>query len=150
MFNILYRSLGMCDKSHLQSLFILRKKIVKVMTFTPYLQHSAPTFNSLELLPIKKVFVNRAAIVMCKISCDMLPETMAKLVYSKHKDHHTHNTRGKNLLRIPAGTIFFTFNSARIWNVISSKIDIKVNLVKFKFILKKYPLHNTLEFTYTK
>ena len=53
-------------------------------------------------------------------------------------------------LRILAGTNFFTYNSARIWNAISSQIDINVNLVKFKFNLKKYLLHNTLEFTYTK
>ena len=79
----------------------------------------------------------------------MLPETMAKL-YSKNKDYHAHDTRGKNLLRIPAGTKHFSFNSARIWNAICSKIDVKVSLVKFKLNLKKYLLHNTLEFTYTK
>ena len=36
---------------------------------------------------------------MFKISCDMLSETMAKL-YSKNKDYHAHDTRGKNLLCI--------------------------------------------------
>ena len=70
------------------------------MTFAPYLEHSTPIFRS-----------PRVAIVVYKISCDMLPETsrcyyLAKL-YSKNKDHHAHDTRGKNLLRIPAGTIFF-------------------------------------------
>ena len=76
------------------------------MTFAPYLEHSAPIFKSLELLPIEKVFINRVAIVMLKITCDMLPETMAKL-YSKNKDYHAHDTRGKNLLRIPAVQNFF-------------------------------------------
>ena len=87
---------------------------------------------------------------LCNLNmCVMLPETMAKL-YSKNKDHHTHDTRGKNLLHIPACTKKFIFNSARIWNAISSKIDIKVNLVKFKCNLNKYLLHNILEFIYTK
>ena len=140
---------GCAAKSHLQALFILQKKIVRIMTFAPYLKHSALIFSSLELLPIEKVFINRVAIVMYKISCDMFPETMAKL-FSKNKDHHTHDTRGKNLLRIPAGTNIFTYNSARIWNAISSQININVNLRKFKVNLKKYLLHNTLEFTYTK
>ena len=44
---------------------------------------------------------------MYKISCDMFPEKMAKL-YSKNKDYHTHDTRGKNLLSIPVGTNFFS------------------------------------------
>ena len=140
---------GCAAKSHLQSLFLLQKKIVRIMTFAPYLEHSAPIFKFLELLPIEKVFISRVAIVMFKITCDMLPETMAKL-YSKNKDYHAHDTRGKNLLRIPAGTKIFSFNSARIWNAICSKIDVKVSLVKFKLNLKKYMLHNTLEFTYTK
>ena len=65
------------------------------MTFAPYLEHSALIFKSLELLPIEKVFINRVAIVMFKITCDMLPETKAKL-YSKNKDYHAHDTRGKN------------------------------------------------------
>ena len=77
------------------------------------LEHSASIFNSLELVTIEKVFINRVAIVMYNISCDMLPETMAELD-SKNKDHHAHDTRGKNLLRIPAGITFFTNNSARI------------------------------------
>ena len=72
------------------------------MTFSSDLEHSTPLFKSLELLPIEKVFINRVAIVMFKIACHMLPETMAKL-YSKNKDYHAHDIRGKNLLRIPAG-----------------------------------------------
>ena len=40
---------GCAAKSHLQSLFLLQKKIVRIMTFAPYLEHSAPIFKSLEL-----------------------------------------------------------------------------------------------------
>ena len=54
------------------------------MTLFSSLKHSAPIFKSLELSPIEKLFINRVAIVMFKISCDMLPETMAKL-YSKKR-----------------------------------------------------------------
>ena len=36
-------------KSHLQSLFILQKKIVRIMTFAPYLEHFALIFRSLDL-----------------------------------------------------------------------------------------------------
>ena len=65
----------------------------------------------------------------------MLPETMAKLFF-KNKDYHVHDIRGSNLLSIPAGTQKYLFNSAKTWNAISSKIDIKSNLVKVKFNLK--------------
>ena len=70
--------------SHLHSLFLLQKKIVRIMTFAPYLAHTEPIFNSLELLPVEKIFINRVGIVMFKYSCDMLPDPIAKL-YSKKK-----------------------------------------------------------------
>ena len=119
------------------------------MTFAPYLEHSAPIFKSLELLPIEKVFISRVAIVMFKITCEMLPETMAKL-YSKNKDY---------MPMIPEVRISYVFRRVQKFfhlivleskNAICSKIDVKVILVKFKLNLKKYLLHNTLEFTYTK
>ena len=44
------------------------------MTFAPYLAHTEPIFNSLELLPVEKIFINRVGIVMFKYSCDMLPD----------------------------------------------------------------------------
>ena len=34
------------------------------MIFFPYLEHSAPIFKYLDLLPIEKVFINRMAIVV--------------------------------------------------------------------------------------
>ena len=49
------------------------------MTFAPYLAHSEPIFNYLELLPVEKIFINRVGIVMFKYSCDMLPDPIAKL-----------------------------------------------------------------------
>ena len=140
---------GCAAPSHLHSLFLLQKKIVRIMTFAPYLAHTEPIFNSLELLPVEKIFINRVSIVMFKFSCNMLPDPIAKL-YSKNKDYHSHNTRNKNHLKVPTGTKNFTSNSARIWNTISTKIDVKVTFVQFKANLKLYLLNNVLEFIYSK
>ena len=136
---------GCAAPSHLHSLFLLQKKIVRIMTFAPYLAHTEPIFNSLELLPVEKIFINRVSIVMFKFSCNMLPDPIAKL-YSKNKDYHSHNTRNKNHLKVPTGTKNFTSNSARIWNTISTKIDVNVTFVQFKANLKLYLLNNVLEF----
>ena len=71
-------------------------------------------------------------------------------LYSKNKDYHSHNTRNKNHLKIPAGTKNFTSNSARIWNTISTKMNVNVTLVQFKANLKLYLLNDVLEFIYSK
>ena len=111
--------------------------------------YGEPIFNYLELLPVEKIFINRVGIVMFKYSCDMLPDPIAKL-YSKNRDHHSHNTRNKNHLKVPAGTKNFTSNSARIWNTISTKMNVNVTLVQFKANLKLYLLNDVLEFIYSK
>ena len=79
----------------------------------------------------------------------MLPDPIAEL-YLKNKDYHSHNTINKNHLKVHAGTKNFTSNSARIWNTISTKIDLNVTLVQFKANLKLYLLNNILEFIYSK
>ena len=95
--------------SHLHSLLLLQKKIVRIMTFAPCLAHTEPIFNSLELLPEENIFINRVGIVMFKYSCDMLTDPITKL-YSKNKEYHSHNTRKINHLKVPAGTKNFTSN----------------------------------------
>ena len=50
---------GCAAPSHLHSLFLLQKKIVRIMTFAPYLAHTEPIFNSLERLPVENIFINR-------------------------------------------------------------------------------------------
>ena len=98
------------------------------MTFAPCLAHTELIFNSLELLPVEKIFINRVGIVMFNFSCNMLPDPIDKL-YFKNKDYRSHNARIKNYLKVPAGTKNFTPNSARIWNSVSTKMDVNLHLL---------------------
>ena len=70
---------GCAAPSHIYSLFLLQMKIVRIMTFARYLADMEPIFNSLELLPVEKIFINRVGIVMFKFLCNMLPKPIAKL-----------------------------------------------------------------------
>ena len=56
----------------------------------------------------------------------------------------------QSLIKVSTGTKNFTSNSARIWNTISTKIDVNVTFVQFKANLKLYLLNNVLEFIYSK
>ena len=85
------------------------------MTFAPNLAHTEPIFNSLELLPVEKIVINKVSIVMFKFSCNGVvhPIQIGKL-YLKNKDYHSHNTRNKNHLNIPARTKNFTMQEFRM------------------------------------
>ena len=140
---------GSASKCHLNSLFLLQKQIIRIMTFSPYLAHTDTIFKDLTILPLNKSFIDRIGITMFKVEYELLPKSVIYKCFLKI-EIHSHDARNRNLLRVATGTKNFTFLSARIWNAIVSKININVSLSQFKNILKIYLLHNTLVYTYSK
>ena len=142
---------GCAMQTNLLPLFLLQKKIIRLITFSPYLAHTGPIFLNLQLLPLEKIFFSRVGLVMFKCSNNMLPNVISNL-YIKNNEIHSHFTRNSNLLRIPKGTPNFTTISARVWNEIVTKIimDQHVSISKFKTMLKSYLLVSSFTLSYTK
>ena len=78
---------GCASECHLNSLFLLQKKILRIMTFSPYLARADPLFKSLEILPIDKFFIDRIGITMFKVTYELVPKFIHQL-FSKNKDIH--------------------------------------------------------------
>ena len=127
----------------------MQKKIIRIITFSTYLAHTQPLFHNLSILPLDKLILDRIGILMFKYSNGLLPVIINNL-YVKNKDIHSHNTRSKNRLRAPTGSMYFTNTSAHLWNVLVTKIDVQVPLSKFKLILKCFLLNNTVNLRYSK
>ena len=140
---------GCAAKTHLQPLFLTQKKIVRLVTFSPYLAHTEPIFHSLLILPLDKLILHRIGIMMYTFSKGMLPDVLNRL-YSKNRDTHSYNTRSSNLLRIPKGTLNFTNISARLWNIIMLNININCSFSIYRYNLKIFLLNNTIELKYSK
>ena len=140
---------GCAYPTHLQCLFLLQKKIIRIITFSHYLAHTEPLFMSLEILPLEKIFYPRCGLMMYKYHNNLLPCSISQL-YAKNDSIHDHNTRCSNLLRVPIGSKSFTSVSARIWNVLNNIIIFDVPISKFKSLLKQYLLYNSLTLMYSK
>ena len=123
------------SKCHLNSLFLLQKNTLRIMTFSPYLAHTDLLFKSFEILPMDTIFIDKIGITMFKVTDELIPKSIHQL-FSKNKEIHSHNTRNINLLRVSTGTKNFTFLSSRIRNAIVCNININVTLSQFKYILK--------------
>ena len=83
-------------KCHVNSLFLLQKKIIRILTFSPYqLAHTAPIFIDLAILPFNKIFIDRIGITMFKVEYELLPKSVTQM-FTKNKDIHSHNTRYRN------------------------------------------------------
>ena len=82
----------------LHQLFLVQKKIVRIITFSAFLAHTAPIFQKLKLLPLCKIVLQRTSIFMFKLKNNMLPLAMNSLVIRNNDIHH-HNTRQNHQLR---------------------------------------------------
>ena len=67
---------GCASKCHLNSLFLLQKKILRIMTFSQYLSHTDSLFKNLEILPIDKIFIDRIGITICSKSLMNLSQNL--------------------------------------------------------------------------
>ena len=68
---------GCATQTHHHPLFLLQKKIIELIIFSPYLAHTGPIFLDLQLL-IEKIFFSRVALVMFKSSNNMLPNVISR------------------------------------------------------------------------
>ena len=51
---------------------------------------------------------------------------------------------------IQTGTDSFSYVSARIWNIITTNIDVNISFMQFKIVLKLYVHENEVILKYTK
>lgn len=134
---------------HLQPLLLIQKKLIRIITFSNYLAHTDPIFRDLYILKIDQLYLSRLGVFMYKYSNDLLPDVMHDL-YRNNYEIHSYNTRISNNLHISSAMDTFSSISARIWNILRSKINVNVSFPKFKVVSKIYLQTNNITIKYTK
>ena len=71
---------------------------------------------------------------MYKLSNRQLPEALNELYIKKNKIHQS-PTRNCDKYHIQTSTDSFSNVSARIWNVITTTIDVNISFIQFKIVL---------------
>ena len=145
-------SWGNASNCHLDPLFVIQKRILRILTFSSYDVPSDSLFKHTNILPLYKLVHYRIGIMMYKYANYLLPPVM-NVLYTVNSDIHEHNTRQKHLLHTNKGNQFnrfFSNISARIWNVLQKTMDVNVSASKFKHISKTYLLEFSLDVFYSK
>ena len=140
---------GCASQTQLNCLFLLQKKIIRIMSFSHYLAHTNPLFLSMKVLPLRKTFFCKVGLIMYKYSLNLLPECIAHL-YLRNDSIHVHTTRGYHELGVLPGAKIFGNIGARIWNILSNKINCDVSMSMFKCNLILFLLNNELVLNYPK
>ena len=141
---------GNATNCHLKQLYLIQKKAIRMITFANYNTPSIDIFKNLNILPLDKLVVDRIGVMMYKYANDLLAPVLNYL----YSDVHNY-TRQRHLLHVNKSNINTYSNSfgnasARIWNVLQSKIEVNISLSKFKMSLKLYLQENSLQLQYTK
>ena len=73
-------SWGNIAKCHLDPLFILHKKIIRIITFSSYNKSAQFLFTELNILPLCNLIQNRIGFMMYKLVNGLLPDVMIALL----------------------------------------------------------------------
>ena len=85
---------GCAKRVHLSPLKLIQKKIVRVITFSDRLAHTAALFKHLNIWPLDKLFFHRIGLFICKIHHNMHPLVINEIYVQNHNIYDY--TQGKN------------------------------------------------------
>ena len=133
---------GGAETGIIEPLYKLKKKAVRIITKSSYLEHTAPLFKSLALLTVYKVYdLNCTSFIYKCLKCNYFPEFRNKI--QRNSDFHEYNTRGRNsyrnvkIIRLRICQRSFLNYGKNIWNSLDPEIKDSYSIHYLKNAMKK-------------
>lgn len=132
--------------THLKRLFILQKRIVRIITSSNYRDHSLPLFSKLNILNVSNINFLQTASFVFNFLKGNLPQTFNNF-FMKNSSYHSYNTRSCNDLHCSRPrTRLYDFSircqGPKIWNSLPNYIKEASHYTFFKHYLKQFLIHN--------
>ena len=126
---------------HIDKLFILQKRAIRLISKSDYRCPSLPLFIKQKILPIRELIKLNISIFMFKYHQQILPVLFDKM-FQKNSSFHIYPTRIKDNLHIPIShstirTHSIRFTGVTEWNSISNLIKTSSTLSRFRTLLKR-------------
>ena len=125
---------------HLDKMYKLQKKIVRIITGVPPRTHSQPLFIELKLMTVHQIYEYYVGVFMYKLYHKHLPPLF--YMFERTSNVHNYSTRQCDSFYInyvptlrSQRTIKIT--GPKLWNIFSSKINIHYKIGSYKTHLKK-------------
>ena len=136
---------GKSASIHINKIHILQKKIVRIISGVPPRTHSLPLFDKLKLMTVYQVYDYYLGVFMYKLYHEKLPPLFN--MFQRISNVHNYSTRQYDSFYIDyvptlrsQRTIKIT--GPKLWNKISSQINIHCKIGTYKTHLKKIVLLN--------
>ena len=126
--------------NRLKPIFLLQKRLIRIIAGVHYLAHSSPLFKSLNLLSIYDIYRHQLATLMYRHQSGLLP-SIFKNFFTTNSDLHQYNTRKKHdyrsaLSRIGARSSSVRITGPKLWNSIDPSVRSALSLSSFKYTFK--------------
>ena len=131
---------GGTSEINLNSIFIIQKRIIRIIKSLPFRTHTSPYFEGLNILNIIQLCKYKVILFMFKYVKGLLP-VIFENYFVTNDDCHSYTTRIGNHLhplrcRKSAGQKSMKYNGAILWNSITDLIYHSCSFITFKFHLK--------------
>ena len=119
----------------------IQKKILRIITFSNYYQHSNELFKNQEILTIYKINTYLTSQFMYKYINNMLPSNIFSNYFKTNNEIHEHYTRSSCKLHIDfTRTNYKKFSlkhyGVNTWNIIDNNIKNSITFSSFKRKMK--------------
>jgi len=136
---------GNCNKSKIESLFLLQKKAIRVCTHSAYLAHTDPLFKQLNTLKVHDLHTYQSAIFMFKHTTHLLP--FFHDAFTQNTNIHSYPTRHSSDFHLNNPKLLIAHRSIRhhgpdIWNSLPEQIHLCTSLFSFKATMKRHIVSN--------
>ena len=130
--------------THIQPLFILQKKAVRIITCSPFCTHSQPLFDKLKVLTIFNIYKFQISCFVFSHLNKLLPNPLSSFL-RLNLEYHNHNTRHRHDLHHKFLKYKFAIRSQapHIWNTIPLSLRQSLRQFNYKRLLKSYFLSIT-------
>ena len=138
-----------CQKT-IEPVFKIQKKMLRVITSSPYRAPSLPLFVANKLLPLQDINSYMIGIFMFNVM-NSGEDSIFSSYFILNSSIHSHHTRTANALHVPRAKNCVRISSikilgAQIWNDIPNSIRNSTTVATFKINLKKHLIDSKLIF----
>ena len=133
---------GSAASTHLQSLTLIQKKCIRIISKAGYYDHTEPLFKEHKILTVTEIYeYNCTKFIYQCYNNKTYTNFKNKLV--KNSDVHSHNTRNKGIIRKPRVRLHkfinsFLYKGIDMWNELPDRIKLINSFDSFKIAAKAF------------
>ena len=132
-------------QSSLDPLIKLQKKIVRIISFAGYKDHTLPIFKKLSILTFHQINEEKTALFMFRYFNKMLPATFDPF-FTLNRDFHNHYTRSATKIHITYVRTNYNkhsikYRGSQVWNNLPTAVKTTKSIYIFKKKIKRYLLN---------